>query len=60
MKETKEDRTSTKKDIKTTVADNVGSRNRPDSIFVPQNQWSVEIARRGDTNAFNNFKKMKT
>ena len=49
LKETKEDRTTTKKDIKTTILDNAEHRTRPDSIYAPQNPWSVEIARREDT-----------
>ena len=49
MKETKEDRTATKKDIKTTVVDNVEHRTGPDSMYVQQKRWSVEIARSGET-----------
>ena len=49
MKETNEDRTTTKKDIKTTVVDNAEHRTGLDSIYAPQNPWSVEIARREDT-----------
>ena len=48
-KETKEDQTTTKKDIKTTVVDNAEHRTGPDNIHAPQNPWSEEIARREDT-----------
>ena len=50
MKGTKEDRTiTTKEDIKTTVVDNAEHRTGSDSLYAPQNPWSVEIARREDT-----------
>ena len=48
-KETKEDRTITKNDTKTTDADNAEHQTGLDNIFVPQNRWSVETARKGAT-----------
>ena len=49
MKETKEGRTTTKKDTKTTVVDIAAHRTGPDSIYAPQNPWSVKTARREAT-----------
>ena len=48
-KEIKEDRATTKKDTKTTVADNAEHRTGLHNTNVAQNLWSAEIARREDT-----------
>ena len=48
-KEIKEDRITTKKDTKTTDADNAEHQTGPDNTKVPQNRWTAEIARREDT-----------
>ena len=47
--ETKEDRTTTKRDKKTTVVDNAVHRTGPHSIYARQNPQSVESAREDTT-----------
>ena len=47
-KDTKEDRTTTKKDIKTTLAGNAEHQTGLDNTSAAKNPWSAETARRED------------
>ena len=48
MREIKEDRTTTKKNTKITIADNAEHQTGQDNIYVPQRPLNAEIVRRGD------------